>query len=112
MMKSSRNSFWEWLKTMVAKLTKLLRLFKHESSAHLVPTPNVELEKELGRQIQKRQARDLGRPIDTRRGGHNMPKYQPCPHCHGWKRRKEKTMGGAVYSCQKCGEFFVRAPAL
>jgi len=39
----------------------------------------------------------------------NMPKYQPCPKGHGFKRRKEKTLGGASYHCNICGsDFFVR----
>ena len=38
----------------------------------------------------------------------NMPKRQPCPFGHGWKKRVRKTIGGATYSCGKCGEFFVR----
>lgn len=40
----------------------------------------------------------------------NMPQYQPCPAGHGWKRRREKTVRGATYWCEKCrGVFFVRA---
>ena len=40
---------------------------------------------------------------------HNMPKYQPCPFGHGWKRRRDKTLAGARYWCGQCdGSFFVR----
>lgn len=38
----------------------------------------------------------------------NMPKRQPCPNGHGWKRRISKTLGGARYKCNKCRVFFVR----
>lgn len=38
-----------------------------------------------------------------------MPKYQPCPQCHGWRKRQEKTLGGANYYCKKCDTpFFVK----
>jgi hypothetical protein len=40
--------------------------------------------------------------------GPNMPKYQPCPRGHGLKKRKRRTLGGAYYHCEKCGDFFVR----
>ena len=39
----------------------------------------------------------------------NMPKAQPCPRGHGWKKRTRKTLGGADYLCNKCGAFFVSA---
>jgi len=97
----SIKKIWEWVKTMVFKL---LRRPGHEPASHVM-TP---LEKKLARRIQKRQARE-GRGIDTRQGGPNMPRYQPCHGGHGWKRRKRKTMGGAYYGCKKCGDFFVRA---
>lgn len=51
------------------------------------------------------------RLIKTSRGGVNMPRYQPCPYGHGWKKRVEKTAGGAYYLCNRCpGKFFVRYP--
>jgi len=46
--------------------------------------------------------------VSTSRGGPNMPQYQPCPLGHGWKKRKGKTMAGALYWCNICkAEFFV-----
>jgi hypothetical protein len=50
------------------------------------------------------------RLIDTSRGGLNMPKRQPCPDCHKWCQRRQKTMGGARYGCSVHGDFFVRYP--
>ena len=41
------------------------------------------------------------RIVSTHRGGPNMPKYQRCPDCGGGAKRKEKTVGGAIY--QHCG---------
>ena len=38
----------------------------------------------------------------------NMPKRQPCPNGHGLKRRLGKTLGGAQYECNRCGNFFVK----
>ena len=38
---------------------------------------------------------------------HNMPKRQPCPFGHGWKKRLEKTLGGALYWCNKCQTSFL-----
>ena len=52
------------------------------------------------------------RYISTSRGGPNIPKRQPCPMEHGWKKRDSKTVGGAYYWCNRCQHhFFVRAPA-
>ena len=49
--------------------------------------------------------------INTSRGGHNMPRFQPCPLDHGQKKRAGKTMGGALYYCNKCDtNFFVSHP--
>ena len=48
------------------------------------------------------------RPASKRIRLPNMPKYQPCPNGHGSKKRTEKTLGGANYHCNKCGDFFVR----
>jgi len=40
----------------------------------------------------------------------NMPRRQPCPFGHGWKRRAYKTLGGAYYWCNICpAAFFVGA---
>jgi len=111
----SMKKIWEWIKTMVSKIADLIpRRFKRETPEELRPAPHVmtPLEKKLGRKIQKKQAREAARAVDTRQGGPNMPKYQSCPGGHGWKRRARKTMGGAYYGCKKCGDFFVRASGL
>lgn len=51
-----------------------------------------------------------GRLVSTSRGGLNMPKKQPCPMGHGWKKRDSKTMGGAHCWCNTCQHhFFVKA---
>lgn len=53
----------------------------------------------------------LVRIITTGRGGPNMPKYQPCPNCHGGAQRESKTPSGANYWCEKCKlGFFVSRP--
>jgi hypothetical protein len=44
---------------------------------------------------------DIGRPIDTREGGPNMPKRQPCD-CGRWVKRVYKTSTGAKYWCNAC----------
>ena len=60
----------------------------------------------------RREYKYESKAIDTRLFGPNMPKHQPCPEGHGWKRRESKTRGGARYWCNRCqGFFFVRAPA-
>ncbi|MBA7539242.1 hypothetical protein ES705_31521 [subsurface metagenome] len=54
----------------------------------------------------------LARLVRTSRGGPNMPKYQPCPQCHGGAKRREKsdTLSGALYFCRRHQvSFFVRA---
>ena len=51
--------------------------------------------------------------INTKRGGPNMPKKQPCPHCKGWVPRFEKTEDGAIYSCTRCKlKFLVKRPLI
>ena len=40
------------------------------------------------------------RLIGTDRGGLNMPKFQPCPKCRAWAKRRFKTELGASYSCR------------
>ncbi len=45
--------------------------------------------------------------VSTRRGGPDMPKYQPCPLGHGWKKRSSKTMAGALYWCNMCQSSFL-----
>jgi hypothetical protein len=106
---ASIKKIWEWIKTMVYKIADLIpRRLRRES---LEPAPSTPLEKELGKKIQKRQARELGRAVDTRQGGPNMPRRQRCS-CGRWAKRKRKTMGGAYYKCPIHGEFFVRASRL
>lgn len=50
------------------------------------------------------------RLVDTRSGGPNMPKYQPCSVHRVMGKRKQKTVGGAEYWCRRCHiTFFVRS---
>ena len=92
----------EWFRTMLSKLTDLL------PSRQRHPTPHVDtaLDIKLGRDIQQTRERGVGRLLDTRHGGANMPKYQPCDLCFKWVRRVEKTQigrsQGARYHCNKC----------
>ena len=102
------NRFWGLIK---AKLAKLIPHRRGEPEP--APGALTELDKKLGRKIQERQAK-MGRPVDTRKGEHNMPKYQPCPFGHGLKKIEEKAIvggvPGALYYCNKCKDrFFVRA---
>jgi hypothetical protein len=39
----------------------------------------------------------------------NMPKRQPCPTHGGNCKRVNRTVGGAIYHCPRCGNFFVQA---
>ena len=51
------------------------------------------------------------RAINTSRGGPNMPRFQPCPLGHGPKKRVAKTVGGALYHCNKCqSDFLISHP--
>lgn len=52
-----------------------------------------------------------GKSVSTKRGGLNMPKYQPCPLCRHRSKRLEKTLGGAHYHCPNPdhSNFLVRA---
>jgi len=100
----------EWLK-MVAKLPKLLPRRGKVQEAEPTPGELTELDKILGRKIQQRQAK-RGSPVDTSKGGPNMPRRQPCPTCHRPSKRTKKTAGGARYKCPTHGDFFVRAPGL
>ena len=56
----------------------------------------------------KKQVTRTGRIVTTNHGGQKMPRYQPCPDCHGSKLRDVKTEDGAYYICSKHGLFFVR----
>lgn len=96
----------EWLRTMVSKLTDF------SPGRQPAPPVNTELEKKLARDMQENRARGVGRGVDTRRGGPNMPRRQPCSSCHKSVKRTRKTMGGAYYKCSKHDEFFVRYPGL
>lgn len=100
---------WEWIIKSLAKLPKLLprRGGIKPSTGQLT-----DLDKILGQRIQERQAK-MGQPVDTSKHEHNMPKSQPCPKGHGWKKREDKAiMGGvpgALYYCNRCKDsFFVR----
>ena len=100
-----------WVKTMALRL---LHRTRHETPKEPEPAPGVltDLDRKLGAEIQKRQAR--GKAINTRQGGPNMPKYQPCPKRHGMKKREDKAVvggiPGALYYCNQCKDsFFVRA---
>jgi len=98
---------------MVHKIADLIpRRFRREVPEEPEPAPGqlTELDKRLGKEIQKRKARE-GRPVDTHQGGPNMPRHQHCK-CGRWSKRKRKTAGGAYYKCRIHGDFFVRAPGL
>jgi hypothetical protein len=106
-------SWWEWLKSMVAKLPKLLPRRQAQEKPEPAPGQLTELDKKLGREIQKRQAKE-GKAVSTTKGGPNMPRYQPCPKGCGLKRIVDKAVvggvPGALYYCNHCKqEFFVSA---
>jgi len=83
------KEFLNWLRNMVTKL------FHKPKPAKVSIKPEATLNEERTERVN---------PIWWR---HNMPKYQPCPEGHGWKRREEKTMGGANYWCNKCRRSFL-----
>ena len=87
-------AIWRKLKAIVARLLAWLR---HRRSGET--QPQAEPNRDYPRQT---------RPASKRIRLPNMPKYQPCPNRHGSKKRTEKTLGGAHYYCNKCGDFFVR----
>lgn len=96
------KKIWKWIKAIFKR--------KEPESA---PSVLTELDKKLGQKIQQRQAK-MGKPVDTSKGEHNMPKYQPCPKGHGLKKIEDKAIvggvPGALYYCNQCkGRFFVRA---
>jgi len=78
---------WSWIVRMLKRL-----LGKNSEVPQSIPAPIVE---------EKRKEAKY-RVIKTSRGGPNMPKRQPCPECRGWRRRQEKTTGGAWYRCSRC----------
>lgn len=73
--------FWTWLKSLLSKL------FGHSEDQASVESGTISPEQRPSRNFP--------------RWRHNMPKYQPCPFGCGWKRRLEKTMGGAKYWCNQ-----------
>ena len=104
---------WAWIKTTASKLmTKLPKLLtRRREEAEPAPGVLTELDKRLGKEIQRRQAK--GKAVDTHQGGPNMPGSQPCPICRRRSKRVEKIdeghYRGAYYSCPKHGKFFVSA---
>jgi len=100
----------EWLKT-VAKLPKLLLHRREKEEPGPAPGVLTDLDKKLGAEIQKRQAKGKVKVVDTCQGGPNMPRWQFC-NCRRGAKRMRKTLGGAYYKCPIHGEFFVRAPGL
>lgn len=100
-------------KKLLMAMAKLPKLLPRRCQEEPEPAPGVltDLDKKLGAEIQKRQTLE-GKPVDTRQGGPNMPRYQPCPKCRRQSKRMEKTAGGANYNCRIHGKFFVRAPGL
>ena len=105
------RKIWERIKEMVYEIADLIpRRFKREDPEPATGVPT-DLDKKLGQKIQQRQEK-MGKPVDTSKGGPNMPKYQHCPLCDRGAKRAGKTIGGAKYKCFKHGEFFIRAPKL
>ena len=61
-----------------------------------------EEKEKLQKEIEARILADYKRQaIRTRYGGPTMPKYQPCPKCHGDSKRDCKTEDGVLYKCVK-----------
>lgn len=89
----------EWFRTILSKLTDLL---PRRQEPEVEPHVDTALDRKLGRDIKKQRERGVGRLLDTRHGGPNMPKYQPCGICLNWVKRVEKTSRGAKYHCNKC----------
>jgi len=105
------RKIWERIKEMVSKIADMIpRRFKHGDPEPTTGVPTA-LDKKFGQKIQQRQEK-MGKPVDTSKGGPNMPKYQPCHLCSRGAKRSRKTMGGAQYRCPVHGEFFIRAPRL
>ena len=104
------GSIWGWIKAMVANLlSKLPNLLPRRQGPQSAPHVDVELEKKLARDIKKKRDRLVGRGVDTRHGGPNMPKYQPCDICGRGAKRVQKTSTGAKYHCKKCNNSMVIA---
>ncbi len=80
----------------IVELTK--RLFPEAASGAEVVAPE---------KLKAKKEPYVGRMVRTSRGGHNMPRYQPCPQCHADSKRREKTRGGANYWCRKCKTSFL-----
>jgi len=77
---------WNWLRS------KMARFFRHSPSEVVIS--------------QNQEVQEATKVVATR-WQHNMPKSQPCPRGHGWKKRVEKTMGGAIYWCNRCQSNFI-----
>ena len=92
----------DWIKAIVLKLLR-------RTGPPATPHQNIELEKKLARDIKKKRDRLVGRGVDTRHGGPNMPKYQPCDICGRGAKRVLKTSTGAKYHCKKCNNSMVIA---
>ena len=104
------RKIWERIKEMVSKIADMIpRRFKREDPEPATGVPTA-LDKKLGQKIQQRRAK-MGKPVDTSKGGPNMPRWQFC-NCGRRAKRTRKTMGGAYYRCLVHSEFFVRAPRL
>ena len=93
---------WDWIESI---MLKLFRRTGPPSTSHV----DTELEKKLARDIKKKRDRLVGRGVDTRHGGPNMPKYQPCDICGRGAKRVLKTSTGAKYHCKKCNNSMVIA---
>lgn len=59
----------------------------------------------------RRNPRQHPQRLNPRFVGPNMPRYQPCPECHGDSPRGVKVAAGAMYTCTSCHlQFFVQRP--
>jgi len=86
----------------LSRITEYFRRSKHEREQR-------ELYERIEQDIKWRRAgRRGGIRVATKRGGPNMPVFQPCPECHANSKRGAKTEGGAYYICRTHREFFVR----
>jgi hypothetical protein len=101
------EKIWSWIKALV-KLPTLFRRRQAQEETEPAAGQLSELDKKLGREIQKREASE-GKSVRTSTGSPNMPKYYFCK-CDRRCKRVRKTVGGAYYKCRIHGEFFVRAP--
>lgn len=91
------------------KLGKVVVVGKKDELAKLVQSPVPKELKELTQRYLR--PKRLVRAVRTGRGGPNMPKYQPCPQCHGGAKRREKMgeLGANYFCCRHQVSFLVRA---